>query len=355
MTSDDPVDFFVSHAGPDSEWAAWVDHVLRAANKTTITDLYDFRAGENFVVLMDRALARADRLLLIWSSSAKDRYMVETEWTNALATRRDRIIPIIVDGEGVPPLLRATIHVDLSDTVDGDEAAAKLLEALEGRPRPVGGVRFPRVTRSPRFPQTPERSPGPSPARPSVSIGPVPADRSGTSLDDRFRTRRGHESFPEMMATASDIWLMAKGFDSFLHDYAHDIEERILSGARFRFLMHNPGNSALMRMMASTSLSSTDWRQVAQRLKNAVQEIKRLGRASDRVQLRLARWPLTNGYSFFDPNDETARVYLELFGYKVSLSDRRAVIVEAAREPDLYSYHHQTFIRQWLAADVVDL
>jgi hypothetical protein len=54
------VDFFVSHAGPDREWAVWVDAQLRGAGYSTITDVYDFRL--DFGVKRRRSLrSRPDR------------------------------------------------------------------------------------------------------------------------------------------------------------------------------------------------------------------------------------------------------------------------------------------------------
>ncbi|MGZ5398202.1 MAG: toll/interleukin-1 receptor domain-containing protein, partial [Mycobacterium sp.] len=88
------IDFFVSHAGSDREWAVWLDAVLRDAGYSTITDVYDFRVGENFVLLMSAALERSARVLLVVSPQALDRWMVDLEWTAAIASGRDRLIPI---------------------------------------------------------------------------------------------------------------------------------------------------------------------------------------------------------------------------------------------------------------------
>ena len=148
----DRVDFFVSHAGPDARWAEWVDQTLRTAGFTTITDLYDFEAGQNFIVLMNRALGRADRVLLLWSPQASERHMVESEWTNAMASGRDRVIPVIVEKCDKPPILSSILHIDLTPFTDGESAGRALVEALRRPSRPDRPVGFPGPTSDTRGP-----------------------------------------------------------------------------------------------------------------------------------------------------------------------------------------------------------
>jgi hypothetical protein len=136
-------DFFVSHAGPDGPWAEWVDQTLRKAGYTTVTDLYDFQPGENIILRMEHALQQAKRLLLIWSPHARDRYMVETEWTNAMAKHRNRIVPVIVEACEKPSMLSAVLHVDLTSYTSGEEAGKALVDALSGPRRPTAPVSYP--------------------------------------------------------------------------------------------------------------------------------------------------------------------------------------------------------------------
>jgi len=77
------VDFFVSYTGADVAWAEWAAHVLEAAGWTTLVQAWDFRPGSNFVLDMDDALARADRVLPLLSEgylrsgfAASDRWIL---------------------------------------------------------------------------------------------------------------------------------------------------------------------------------------------------------------------------------------------------------------------------------------
>ena len=50
-----PRDFFISYNSHDKDWAVWIAWQLEAAGYTTLIQAWDFHAGNNFVVEMDRA------------------------------------------------------------------------------------------------------------------------------------------------------------------------------------------------------------------------------------------------------------------------------------------------------------
>ena len=172
IARDTKVDFFVSHAGADAAWAAWIDQTLRGAAFSTITDLYDFGVGRNFILLMEDALQRANRLLLVWSPNAMRRYMVEAEWTSVLAAKRDRVIPVLVEPCEKPIVLASTLHIDLTAFSDAALAGEELVRRLRGASRPDAPVEFPghgvALTEPP--PRTNDRS---SPSPPRIEREPV--------------------------------------------------------------------------------------------------------------------------------------------------------------------------------------
>jgi TIR domain len=51
------VNFFISHAGADQAWAEWVAWELTEAGYTLELDVWDWAAGQNFVLEMNNALA----------------------------------------------------------------------------------------------------------------------------------------------------------------------------------------------------------------------------------------------------------------------------------------------------------
>ncbi len=350
----EPVDYFISHAGADSVWAEWIDQTLRKSGYTTVTDLYDFKAGHNFILLMDDALERANELLLIWSPQAKQRYMVEQEWSSVMAKHRDRILPVIVEPCEVPNVLYATLRIDLAHETDGNIAGNFLIESLRGRTRPTDPVAFPGKGRLNPLPETPF----PPQLQNRVHAQEIEGLRDShprEGLDRYFHPRPNHPLFSSSLQGVSEVWLAAKGFDSFLHDNAKGISSAVSEGVFFRFLMHDPENDQLMKMMASTSYSNRDYRNVADRLKSAVQQIGRLSESRpDSVSLRLVQWPLTHGATFFGPNDQRGKVYIEIFGYQISLNERRAIMVAQEKDPGLFTYFRDQFLSQWRDAGKVN-
>ena len=146
----DRKDFFVSHAGADLAWAEWVAWQLTDAGYMVELDVWDWPAGQNFVLAMSDALARCDRVLALLSAAYFDRarYTAE-EWTAALLHDPDqdqgRLVPIRVGdipSAGMPEVLRPLVFCDLVG-LDGPAARQVLLEAVRGPRRPDGEPVFP--------------------------------------------------------------------------------------------------------------------------------------------------------------------------------------------------------------------
>jgi TIR domain/AcrB/AcrD/AcrF family len=52
-------DFFISHTNVDRRWAEWIGWVLEAEGFKVILQAWDFLAGQNFVLAMQEATAKA--------------------------------------------------------------------------------------------------------------------------------------------------------------------------------------------------------------------------------------------------------------------------------------------------------
>src|SRR3954464_9429150 len=105
-------DLFVSYAGPDRPWAEWTAWVLEAAGYRVELDVWDWAAGDSFVRRMEGALARADRVLALWSGAYFEwgRY-TGREWQSAFveAAREPegrQVVPVRVAEVTPPRLLR---------------------------------------------------------------------------------------------------------------------------------------------------------------------------------------------------------------------------------------------------------
>ena len=144
------VDFFISHAGRDRVWAEWVAWQLVEAGYTVELDVWDWAAGQNFMIQMSDALGRAERVVALFSEAYFDRSRYTTqEWVAASvhlpAITADRLLPLRIEPIGVdqvPAVLRSVISKDLFGR-DETEARRVLLEAVAGPRRPDATPAFP--------------------------------------------------------------------------------------------------------------------------------------------------------------------------------------------------------------------
>ena len=146
----DRVDFFVSHASEDRAWAEWVAWQLMDAGYSVELDVWDWTAGQNFLTAMSDALARADRVVALFSVAYFERERYTTaEWSASLVqvpgVMERRLVPVRVEevaAELVPPVLRSLVYCDVFGM--SEEAARQaLLTAVAGTGRPSRQPRFP--------------------------------------------------------------------------------------------------------------------------------------------------------------------------------------------------------------------
>ncbi|MFF2126384.1 FxSxx-COOH system tetratricopeptide repeat protein, partial [Streptomyces olivochromogenes] len=136
---------FVSYAGPDRAWAEWTAWHLREAGHHVELDVWDWRAGDNFVERMDQGLQRATAVVALFSSSYfnPERWTRE-EWTSVVG-KRSRLIPVMIeplDGADIPGILAAVIRKDLHG-LDEQAAVAALLDAVNGPTGPLTSPHYP--------------------------------------------------------------------------------------------------------------------------------------------------------------------------------------------------------------------
>ena len=131
------VDFFISHAGRDRAWAEWVAWQLIEAGYSVVLDVWDWSAGDNFVLRMNDALSRCDRIIALWSEAYFDPARFTTdEWTAVVAARL-RWVPLRIEAVSPPPVLAPVMYGDLFGCPE-QAAVEVLLRAVGhsgGRPR----------------------------------------------------------------------------------------------------------------------------------------------------------------------------------------------------------------------------
>jgi hypothetical protein len=134
--------------------------------------------------------------------------MVEVEWSGVMAQHRDRIVPIIVEECEVPAVLRATLHVNLAEFSEGPAASEALVEALHGRVRPTATVEYPGATGKRNLHSATE-----------VVVNADHKEARNFSVDEHIFPRPNHSTFT-VSTDIKEIWMVAKGFESFLHNNA---------------------------------------------------------------------------------------------------------------------------------------
>jgi hypothetical protein len=179
-------DFFISYTHVDRSWAEWIAWQLEAAGYTIVIQVWDFHAGDNFVLAMQRAVAASERTIAVLSPAYLQSGFTAAEWAAAFARdptgTQGLLLPVRIHDCELRGLLPPIVYIDL---VGLDVEAAR--ETL------LAGVRRQRAkpTREPGFP-------GPSP-RP-VTVPPLfpgaipPALQTSqiqiTTGDDQFRRNR---------------------------------------------------------------------------------------------------------------------------------------------------------------------
>jgi TIR domain len=78
-------DFFVSYNKADENWAEWIAWVLEENGFSVILQAWDFTAGSNFVLEMDRAAIVANRTVAVLSLDYLKSHFAPSEWAAAFA------------------------------------------------------------------------------------------------------------------------------------------------------------------------------------------------------------------------------------------------------------------------------
>lgn len=175
-------DFFISYNREDKQWASWIAYKLEEAGYTTVIQAWDFRAGGDFVMEMQKAATGTRKTIAVLSENYLSAAFTQPEWANAFARDpkgNDRVlIPIRVAACKSTGLLATRIYVDLVGLSE-EQARECLLDSLKERGKP---------DQSPPFPDSPDR--------PAMSRNRAPHDAT-SSKDTKF---------PGTASSAIDVW-----------------------------------------------------------------------------------------------------------------------------------------------------
>jgi TIR domain len=182
-----PVDYFISYASPDRSWAEWIGWVLEETGATVVLQAWDFRAGSNFVLEMQRAAAAARRTIAVLSPAYLESHFAAPEWAAAFAQDpeglQSKLVPVRVQECAPDGMLKALVFVDLVG-LDAQEACRQLLDRLNAkRGKP---------DRAPAFP---------GPSKPAQAQPPFPGPRSVSGAE----LTRPAPYIPKIRGAISDL------------------------------------------------------------------------------------------------------------------------------------------------------
>jgi hypothetical protein len=144
--------FFVTYNHRDEAWATWIARELEAAGYRVRIQAWDFRPGDNFMAMMDRALGQCRQTVGVLSPDYLGSAFATAEWTaayrQALLGRERGFVPVRVAECDPAPLLGPLAYIDLVGQTE-DEARRRLLDGL--------GPDVARQPSRPEFPGQPGR------------------------------------------------------------------------------------------------------------------------------------------------------------------------------------------------------
>jgi hypothetical protein len=144
-------DFFNSYTGVDEKVAEWIAFSLEDVGYQVTFQKWDFRPGNNLVLLMNKALYEANHLLVVLSPSYQEALFTSPEWAAVFYDDpqgiKRKLIPVRLKECKPSGLLKDIIYIDLVPHLkNGDETGARaaLLDGVcEGRAKPKCGPFFP--------------------------------------------------------------------------------------------------------------------------------------------------------------------------------------------------------------------
>jgi hypothetical protein len=122
---------FISYSREDRPFVDRLSQDLGSGGVTVWQDTREIAAGENWRLAIEDSLRRAAALLYVASARSVQSQWMATE-LDAVISRGGRVIPVILDDQGVqglPPPLRAFQWIDFRSGYE--EALSRLLEVLE--------------------------------------------------------------------------------------------------------------------------------------------------------------------------------------------------------------------------------
>lgn len=122
-------DFFISCSHIDNKWAEWIVNCLEQEGFTTFWGTRDLKVGENFVLVIQEYLEKADKLIAILSPSFLSSSYCQAEVSAMRVKGENNIIPIKVADVQLKGELANILYIDLCNVSEA-EAKKRLINNI---------------------------------------------------------------------------------------------------------------------------------------------------------------------------------------------------------------------------------
>ncbi|EJQ36081.1 hypothetical protein IEE_05462 [Bacillus cereus BAG5X1-1] len=141
-------DFFISYNSKDIEIAEWISFILEEAGHVVFIQAWDFAAGNNFVLEMQRGASESKHTLALLSENYIESSYTQPEWAAAFVEdptgEMRKLIPVRISDVPLKGLLPSIVYTDLVGINDEDKAIETILAGVQmGRKKPLSRPAFP--------------------------------------------------------------------------------------------------------------------------------------------------------------------------------------------------------------------
>ncbi len=147
--SDKKYDFFISYNHKDENYATWIAYLLEDAGYIVFIQAWDFGAGNNFILEMQRGASLAHRTMALISENYLVSNYTQPEWAAAFSADptgvNRKLIPVRIQDIVLEGLLPQIIYIDLVEKNEEEAKTAILQGVVLERRKPLTAPSFPGV------------------------------------------------------------------------------------------------------------------------------------------------------------------------------------------------------------------
>jgi hypothetical protein len=172
------------------------------------------------------------------------------------------------------------------------------------------------------------------------------------SADEILKPIDTWPSVPSLLEHCQELYVTGKDLHPFLTTYYGDLEQAARNGTRFRFMMVDPRDPELIRILCACSFLFYDLAERKGLMEHSILLLRRLIKAAPggSVQVRLLPCIPAVSYLIADACEDHGHMTVTMYGYKTPRADRRYMALTRATDPDTFDLHLRQFEAMWQGA-----